>query len=354
QEGGYRTAFFGKWHLMPIYDAWTAQQTQQAHAEHTPQRHGFDVNIGGREWGQPKGRGLYFSPFDMPGLESAEEGEYLTDRLTDEAVKWLESSATPTNEPATSDAKPFFLYLSYYSVHAPVMARAEDAEHFRAKMEELEPGADKPRDGKAAEYAAMHRSVDQSVGRVIAALERLGVADNTVIVFTGDNGGDRHWACGGLRGRKGLAFEGGVREPTCVVWPGRVKQGSQCDHPIIGMDFYPTFLEMAGLESRPDEHRDGRSLVSLLEGGDLDRDTLYWHYPHYHRTTPYGAVRHRDLKLIEFYEDGELMLFDLAVDPQERSNLAAERPAQAQELLTMLRRWREEVGAQMPVAADRS
>lgn len=342
-EHGYRTWFLGKWHLMPIYDQWSAHRTKLEQAKHTPERHGFDVNIAGREWGQPKGRGRYFYPFDMPGIQSGEEGEYLTDRLTDEALKLLDAQGSGSND------KPFLMYLSYYTVHTPLTGKPDDVAHYR---ELIETGDEPPQGNELralAHYAAMHRSLDQSIGRIIAKLDELGLSDDTIIVFTGDNGGDRHDACGGLRGRKGTEFEGGVREPACVVWPGHIEAGSESSTPLIGMDFYPTLLSLAGLPLRPDQHTDGVDLTPVLTGqGDIDRESLYWHYPHYHRTTPYSAVRHGDQKLIHMHEDDRLLLFDLAADPHEQHDLAAEQPDQARALLDELEAWKQEVDAQMP------
>lgn len=336
KASGYQTWFLGKWHLMPIYDQWSQEVTATQQARHTPQAHGFDVNIGGREWGQPKGRGKYFYPFDMPGIDGGSKGEYLTDRLTDEAIKLIDDSSDD----------PFLLYMSYYTVHGPVMGKPEYNEYFAAKHAQIE---DAPSEKNAAAYAAMHKSLDDSVGRIMAAIERVGKQDNTIVVFTGDNGGDLFSACGDLRGRKGLAYEGGVREPTCIVWPGTAAPGAVCDTPIIGMDFFPTLLEIAGLESMPSQHCDGESLVPLLQqSGNLKRETLYWHYPHYHRTKPYSAIRDGDWKLIEFHEAGDLHLYDLASDPGEKNDLASSRPKKAQELYTQLCDWRDDVDAQMP------
>lgn len=336
KQAGYQTWFLGKWHLMPIYDEWSADKTAQEQSAHTPQRHGFDVNVGGCEWGQPKGHGRYFYPFEMPGLEEGHEGEYLTDRLTDEALKLMDDAGD----------EPFLLYMSYYSVHTPIMGKPELTEYFAEKD-----GGERGEISKhqRAEYAAMHKSVDQSVGRIMAKLDELGQRENTIVIFTGDNGGDWHQYCGDFRGRKGTAFEGGVREPTCIVWPGVVEPGSVSDVPVIGMDFYPTMLQMAGLDLMPAEHLDGVSLVPVLKGtGEVDRQELFWHYPHYHRTTPYSAIRRDNWRLIEFHEDGELMLFDLQSDPHEEHDLAKSRPQLAAELRDRLNTWRNEVDAQMP------
>ena len=329
KEGGYRTAFVGKWHLMPIGAG--------DFEEHFPESHGFDLNVGGREWGQPKGPGKYFSPFGMPGLDDGEKGDYLTDKLTDAAVEFIEREKE----------EPFLLYFSYYTVHGPIMARPDLLAKYQAKAKTFE---NTRGERVHAAYAGMIESLDQSVGRVLAKLEEAGVADNTVVVFTADNGGTSEQSSGGLRGAKALAYEGGTREPLLVKWPGKVKPGTSCDVPVIGTDFYPTMLEMAGLPQRPDEHKDGLSLVPLLtsKGEPLARDALFWHYPHYHKTKPYGAIRHGDWKLIEFFEDGELELYDLANDPAESRDLSTSQPAKTKELAGALGEWRKSVGAQMP------
>jgi len=197
--------------------------------------------------------------------------------------------------------------------------------------------------------AGMIEALDNSVGRILAKLEEMGVAENTVIVLTGDNGGDSDNTTSGLRDFKGFSHEGAVREPLIAKWPRRIQGGTTCDEPVIGMDFYPTFLEMAGLPARKDEHIDGVSILPLLKGQakQLSRKKLYWHYPHYHRTKPYGAIRDGDWKLIEFFEEGNLELFDLKKDPLEKKNLSEEMPEKAEEMLKELERWRKLVGAQM-------
>lgn len=341
QNAGYHTGFFGKWHLIPVSEQRGNQQLDEQQQAHLPQMHGFNVNVGGREWGQPKGRGKYFYPFDMPELEEGVTGEYLTDRLTDEAVDYLDEQ----NE------QPFLLYMSYYSVHGPIMGKQDDIEHFEGK-----PNAELPSDmggNNPAEYAAMHKAVDDSVGRIVDKLKALGQLDNTVIIFTGDNGGNFVSACGGLRERKGFAFEGGIREPTCIVWPGVVEPGSTCDTPIIGTDFFPTMLAMADLPQMPAQHQDGVNLVPLLKQSEsIDREAIFWHYPHYHRTKPYGAIRAGDWKLIEFYEDHQLMLFNLREDPSERNDLAAKIPQRTRQMHARLQAWRQDVNAQMPTSRD--
>ncbi|MFC7338181.1 sulfatase [Haloferula chungangensis] len=330
KEGGYRTAFFGKWHLMPI--------GQPDFDQHYPTDHGFDINVGGREWGQPKGRGKYFSPFDMPGLDDGKAGDFLTDKLTDAALDFLDQ---------TKRDQPFLLYFSYYTLHGPLMAPPELVAKYKEKAKTFENTKNELLDPRRA---GMVEKLDDSVGRIMAKLDELGIADNTVVILTGDNGGDSPKTTGGLRDYKGLSHEGGVREPFIVKWPGRIAPKSSCDEMVIGTDFYPTLLEMAGLPARPDEHADGVSILPLLTGAtkELERDALFWHYPHYHRTKPYGAIRRGDMKLIEFFEGGNLELYDLKTDPGEKNNLAKQHPEKAQALLKELKAWRKSVDAQMP------
>lgn len=325
KEAGYATCFIGKWHLMPINEP-------QNMKDHFPESHGFDSNIGGREWGQPKGKGKYFFPWDMPNVEGGKEGDYLTDKLTDYAVDFIDKKK----------ADPFLLYFSYYTVHGPLMGKPEIVEKYKEKQKN---GTYKE---KNPVYAAMVQSLDESVGRVIAKLEAEGVIDNTIIIFTGDNGADANVYCGGLKNFKAFAHEGGVREPFFVAGPG-IKPGSTCDVPVIGTDFYPTILDMAGLPLKPDQHNDGVSIKPLLtQTGKIAQRSLYWHYPHYHRTKPYGAVRNGNYKLIEFFEDGALELYDLQKDISETTNLASSMPEKAAELLKELQTWRTSVNAQMP------
>ncbi|QTN34185.1 sulfatase [Akkermansiaceae bacterium] len=329
KEAGYATGFFGKWHLMP--------NGQPDFEEHFPTDHGFDTNVGGREWGQPKGPGKYFSPFGMPGLDDGKPGDFLTDKLTDAAVDFLGN---------TKRDQPFLLYFSYYTVHAPLMAPPELVEKYTKKAETFDNAKDEWLDPRRA---GMVERLDDSVGRIVAKLEEMGIADDTVIILTGDNGGDDRRTSGGLRDYKGFSHEGAVREPLIVKWPGKIDAASSCGVPVIGMDFYPTILDLAGLEQRPDQHMDGISIANLLKDPEasLPRETLFWHYPHYHRTKPYGAIRHGDWKLIEFFENGNTELYDLKEDPSEKRDLSKENPAKAAELLGKLAAWRKASGAQM-------
>ena len=349
KEAGYATGFVGKWHLgdEPYY----------------PEYQGFDINIAGHHAGHP---GSYFNPYkhprnsrwDVPGLEGGKEGEYLTDRLTDESLKFLEASKQ----------KPFLLYLSHYAVHTPLQAKKNLIARYKTKAAELPAvkGSGYLDEGdniitKQVQdnpvYAGMVHSVDESVGRVMKKLIELGVADNTVVIFMSDNGGlstsrgKMPTSNVPLRAGKGWLYEGGIREPMIIKWPGAVKAGSVCSEPVTSTDFYPTMLEMAGLPLKPEQHRDGVSLVPLLKGtGTLNRKAIYWHYPHYHGSgcKPSGAVRAGDYKLVEWYEDGSVELYNLKNDISERRNLTAEMPEKAAELREMLHNWRKAMDARMP------
>ena len=323
KELGYATSFIGKWHLLPINE-------KELKKDHFPETHGFDQNIGGREWGQPKGRGQYFHPFDMPNVTS-KEGDYLTDRLTDYAVDFIDQKQND----------PFFLYFSYYTVHWPIEAKPELIKKYEEKLKTGKFNHTKPA------YAAMVQSLDESVGRVLDKLKEVGQADNTIVIFTGDNGAVGTNYCGGLRGAKAYSHEGGVREPFFIAGPG-IEPGTS-DVPVISTDFYPTILDLVGAPLKDEQHEDGVSLKPLLlQTGTLQDRSLFWHYPHYHRTTPYGAIRNGDYKLIEFFEDGALELYNLVEDPAEETNLADTMPEKAADLLEELKQWRTNVEAQLP------
>ncbi|MCG8310812.1 MAG: sulfatase [Cytophagales bacterium] len=327
KKGGYTTANFGKWHLgdEPIY--W-------------PENHGFDVNVGGYRWGAP---GSYFYPYHggkrdkrhPPGLENGKEREYLTDRLTDEALRFMEQQKEG----------PFFIYFPHYAVHTPIQAHDSITRYFKAKVTENH------RHRNAA-YAAMIRSVDHSLGRLRNKLKALGIEEHTAIFFTSDNGGLELWDItdnGKIRAGKGAAYEGGVRVPCIVLIPGITRGGAVSDAPIIGMDLFPTILDLAGLEVI---ENDGENILPLVRspGQPISRSALFWHYPHYHRggATPYSAIRMGDYKLIEFFEDGRLELYDLATDIGEEKDLRDTEPELLRKMHQKLQLWREEVNAQYP------
>jgi arylsulfatase A len=318
KAAGYATGMVGKWHLgdEPYY----------------PERQGFDFNAGGGRWGQPPS---YFSPYKIDTLTDGPAGEYLTDRLAQEAEGFITAHKN----------RPFFLYFAHYAVHTPL----------QAKQDMVQAGVTRglaERGQNSAIYAAMIESVDQAVGRVLGRLDALGLADNTIVVFTSDNGGlFSSTSNAPLRAGKGTAYEGGVREPMIIKWPGVVKAGTTCDTPAISIDYYPTLLEMAGVGDLPGHVSDGISLVPLLKRTAVPRrDALYWHFPHYNNagSTGFGAVRAGDYRLIEFFEDNHLELYNLKQDVGETTNLVERLPDKARQLHKMLQDWRASVGAQMP------
>ena len=323
KSAGYTSASIGKWHLGgPAY---------------YPEHHGFDLNVAGTHFGHPVS---YFWPYEgkshtVAGLRAGgHEGEYLTDRLTDEAEKFLEKNKD----------RPFFLYFAHYAVHMPLQAKTPVVEKYKSKP---------AHDGqKNPVYAAMVESVDDSVGRIQRKLESLGIARRTIVVFMSDNGGlwPNATSNAPLRAGKGYPYEGGVREPLIVKWPQSVRPGTTCSTPVCSIDFFPTLLEMANVKA-PGEV-DGRSLVPLLkQEGTLQRDAIYWHYPHYWaggRVRPFGAVRAGDWKLIEFYENMGVELYNLKDDLGEAHDLSKDQPAKVAQLRDMLHAWRKSVNAQMP------
>jgi len=316
KPAGYVSASIGKWHL--------------GDEEFWPDKQGFDLNVAGCQMGQPPS---YFSPYKIPTIQPGPDGEYLTDRLADEAVSFIEKNKD----------RPFFLYLPHYAVHSPLMAKKEMVEKYQAK-----PKADEGQTN--ATYAAMIQSVDDCVGKVCAKLEALGLADRTIVFFMSDNGGVvRTTSNAPLRAGKGTLYEGGIREPMIVRWPGAVKPASVCDEVVTSVDFFPTILTMAGVMWESEGRLDGANLVPLLtRGARLQRDAVYWHYPHYHNTTPGGAIRAGDWKLIEYFEDGRVELYNLKDDLGETKDLASAMPERAAELRKKLADWRQAVGAQMP------
>ncbi len=336
KAAGYVTAHVGKWHL--------------GGEGFEPQRQGFDINIAGDHTGTPLS---YFAPFKgkgrdgkeqfMPGLESAKDGEYLTDRLTTEAEQIIEANRD----------KPFFLYFAHYAVHTPLKAKADYVAKYPAVT-------NTPGQQTNVIYAAMIESMDESVGRILKKLDELKLTEKTVVIFTSDNGG---LATGEgpstpptinspLREGKGWLYEGGIRVPLLARWPGAFPPGSTNATPVSSVDFFPTLLELAGVKASPDEVVDGVSLVPLLkQTGELPARPLFWHYPHYanQASRPGGVIRDGDFKLIEFYETGRVELFDLKHDFRENQNLA-EDPAHAarvKSLRSQLDTWRRETGAQM-------
>jgi len=353
KDNGYVTWHVGKWHL--------------GGEGYLPQDHGFDVNVGGCHAGSP-GRGGYFSPWNIGPLQGVDvpEGTYLTDYLTDQAIELIQGNGD----------SPFFLNMWYYSVHTPIQAKEEKIKKYEAKaaamgldkLETFQDGDFFPADSTKTRrirrrlvqsdpvYAAMIESLDENIGRLLQALEDAGEAENTIVVFTSDNGGlatsEGSPTCNApLSEGKGWMYEGGTREPLFVRWPGVVQPGAICHEPVTTPDFYPTLLEAAGLDLIPEQHVDGVSLMPLLKGADtLDREAIFWHYPHYGNQggTPGSSVRMGPHKLIELFEDNRVELYNLETDPGEKHDLSQEQPERAQEMLATLQQWQQSVEAKIP------
>ncbi|NWF83860.1 MAG: sulfatase [Bryobacteraceae bacterium] len=320
RDAGYKTFHTGKWHL----------------GNRPPVEHGFAAQ-------------LKSPPSKNPARDAA---------TIEDALAFI----------GQSRSDPFFLYLCFTYPHTPVQAVAPHAERFRAKLAGMnypEQRLGKERNGNTRlyqdnpEYASMLYAMDELAGRVFNRLDELKLSENTVVVFTSDNGGlcTHGNPSGGptanppFRSGKGWCYEGGIRVPLMIRAPGVTRAGSTCEVPVISTDFYPTILDLARLPQKPEQHRDGLSLAGLLRGGTkLNRDTLYWHYPHYHGSTwaPGAALRHGDWKLIEFYEEGRAELYHLRDDIGERNDLAARMPDLTGKLRAQLREWQEGVGAKMP------
>ncbi|MBI4626446.1 MAG: sulfatase [Verrucomicrobia bacterium] len=323
KAAGYATAHIGKWHL-----------GDPPHSFGYPANQGFDLTVGGTS----SARHL---PPHGPLMNLPEQPEgFLTDRLTDAAVKFMEENRS----------RPFFIYLPHHAPHSPIQGKPEVIEKYRRKnatgLKQNNPT-----------YAALVESVDDSIGKLLATLTRLRLEERTVVVFTTDNGGEvggenrraKATDCSPLRRGKGSPYEGGVRVPTMIKWPGVTRPGSVCDVPIISVDYFPTILEMAG--QTPGALVDGQSLVPLLRGApSLPREAIYWHFPHYHSPvdSPYSAVRAGAWKLIHFFQDDRVELYNLEADIGEAKDLSMSQPEKAAELRARLAAWRTSVGAQLP------
>ena len=334
KPAGYVSASMGKWHL-------------GNDPELGPVGQGFDVNVGGYEAGHPNS---YFSPYRNPTLPDGPPGEYLTHRLTAEALKFIEDHRT----------RPFFLYLPHYAVHTPLQAKKAMIEKYQQKT---------PSGGQGnSVYAAMVESLDQGIGRIMEKLDELKLADETMVIFYSDNGGvKRITSMAPLRGGKGMLYEGGVRVPLVVRWPGRIKAGTTCDEPVVSIDFYPTLLEIAKVKKPQGHVLDGKSLAPLLRGRGRALPfprAIFWHFPAYlqgqadgardvyFRTRPAGAVRWGHWKLIEYFEDGKLELYNIREDIGEARNLAEECPDETRRMHQMLRDWRRSLNAPVPDQAN--
>ncbi|MGY0314108.1 sulfatase (plasmid) [Alteromonas macleodii] len=321
---GYTTGSFGKWHLGP-----------------DPDEQGFDVNVAGSHQGMTFN---YFSPYDLPNIKDGPKGEYLTERLTNEVIEWVKSSKN----------QPFFAYIPYYTVHTPYQAVVDKVDKYRKK------GIN---DAKQATYAAMVEHMDENVGRILNTLSSEGLADSTLVIFTSDNGGYRMSSFPSpLRGGKGSYYDGGIRVPLIVSWPGKIKPG--LDHtPVINADFYPTLVNLAKAEL-PNQVLDGVDLSRYLLGkGNIAERDLFWHFPVYlqahhastdqgqdplFRTRPGSAIRSGDWKLIQYFENNEFELYNLENDLAEKNNLVNRNPQKLAELKAKLKAWQQQTDADIP------
>lgn len=334
----YLTAHVGKWHIGDYM--------------HFPNTQGFDVSVASSQRGAPPSffypyTGIVYDEFRFVGdlgmdadgkYFTNREGEYLTDRLTDEAMKMIEDAGS----------RPFFLNLSYYNVHVPIEAKAEDITYFKNKLS--------PEYHHQNEtYAAMVKNVDDNVGRLLHKLDELGISENTIVVFTSDNGGviqkykDKVVTDNfPLREGKGSLYEGGIRIPTIIFYPKNPGKGQQIDVPISTIDYLPTVMEIAGIPNNLD-NIEGESFFPLLKGEEaksLENRALYWHFPHYYYAVkPVSSIRDGNWKLLEYLEDGHIELYNLADDLEEKHNLADTEPLKTNELLSKLRKWKTNVGA---------
>jgi len=330
KQQGYVTATMGKWHLGP-----------------DPTTQGFDLNVGGSHRGSP-GRNGYFSPYNLENLDNGPEGEYLTDRLTDEAIDFLEKYQDST----------FFLYMPYYTVHTPLMGKEALIEHYQQKGPSG--GQDHP------VYGAMVTAMDQNVGRLLQKLDELSLTQKTLVVFTSDNGGIRSISPQDpLRAGKGSYYEGGIRVPLVIRWPGNIVPGVSSDVPVTNMDMFPTLAKITGASIKP--NLDGTDISPLFSGDDIAKRDLIWHFPIYlqaynpkeddgrdplFRTRPGSVIRSGDWKLHVYYEDMGLELYNLAEDIGETNNLAKSHPKKAAELQQALDRWIQTNEADLPTAKN--
>jgi arylsulfatase A-like enzyme len=322
KPAGYTSCHIGKWHLGPDRFYPTCQ--------------GFDYNIGGCDFGQPPS---YFDPYArgkqgrIPTLPPRKEGEYLTDREADEAVAFIRKHRD----------RPFFLYMAHYAVHTPLMAKKDLTDKYKAKA---------PTQQKNATYAAMVQSVDESTGKILAALDDCGLAESTVVIFTSDNGGLLGPTDNSpLRAGKGWPYEGGIRVPLIVRWPGAVKAGSTSDVPVTSVDYLPTICRAAGVDLPAGRAIDGENLAPVLAGtGRLKRDAIYWHFPHYRGRAipPYSIIREGHWKLIKRYDGKEFELFNLKDDLGEQTDLSEKMPEKVRQLDAKLAAWLKHTGAKLP------
>ncbi len=345
REAGYKTFFAGKWHL--------------GSDGSMPTDHGFDINIGGNSTGTPKGG--YFSPFNNPNIEDGPPGQSLTMRLAEETASFVEQNQN----------QPFFAFLSFYTVHGPIQTTEKLCRKYQDKAAAIGLADAKQRfkfDRRLPVrqvqdnpiYAGMIETMDNAVGLVLNKLKKTGLEKNTVVIFTSDNGGvtagdSFSTSSLPLRGGKGRQWEGGTREPLIIYAPGITSTDSQSEVPVIGMDFYPTILELAGLPLKPNQHVDGVSLVPALKGESIAERDLFWHYPHYGNQggEPSSVIRSGQWKLIYYHEDGRYELYNLMSDESEQKNIAEMEPERVTKMQQKLVAWLAESQAKLPALDPR-
>ncbi|WP_189361551.1 sulfatase [Algibacter mikhailovii] len=332
KDAGYTTAHFGKWHLGEKEENW-------------PENHGFDLNFGGWKKGAPNrnkdiGSNGYFSPYGNPRLEDGPKDEYLTERLSNEVVNYIDKN----NE------KPFFINFWLYNVHTPLQAKQEKIEKYKSLI-------DSTARHQNATYAAMVEHTDDAVGKIIAKLKEKGLYDNTIILFSSDNGGligkSKRTVTNNapLKTGKGDIYEGGVRIPTILYAPQYKLGGKEVDVPIISMDYYPTLMDLAGITTNKTKAQtvDGKSLMPIIEtNSSINREAMYWHYPHYHQEggVPYSSIRFKDFKLIQNFQNNTYELYDLKKDIGETNNVLESHADEFKIMKNKLEAWRTSVDAQ--------
>lgn len=317
KENGYSTGFLGKWHLAGDGSAFSKDGVTDV--QYHPENQGFDLNIGGCAYGQPAS---WFEPYSNATISEKVKGEYLTDRLGNEAVDFI----------SKNKSNPFFLYLSTYTVHTPLKAPQETVNKY---------------DGNT--YFAMIEKLDQNVGKVMGQLKKLDLLENTIVIFYSDNGG--LWGNSPLRDNKGSLHEGGIRVPLVVSWPGTIEAAQTNSTPVTSVDFFPTLMDIAGISTNSIHQLEGKSLLPvLIDQKKLDERPLYWHFPHHRNDglTMAAAIREGDWKLIWEFESDSLYLFNLKQDLGEVNNLAAKFPEKKNNLLAKLKDWQLETDAEMP------
>lgn len=344
EKHGYATSLFGKWHLGYEMEHWAAHQGFQTAIGGTTSKNAWQLAYPDKEPPVDQLEVRYFSPHYLTHMKDGPTGEYLTDRLTNETMKFVEDY----------QKGPFFAFLSFHTVHTPLEAKPEVIEKYKKKfeaqgklgMDEQEAGSRKYQNLPA--YAAMVQHMDENVGRLLDKIDALGLRDNTIVVFTSDNGGKGSVTSNApLRGAKHNLYEGGIRVPTIIRWPGKVKADSVSTVPLISHDFYPTLLDLADLPLLPEQHRDGISFKKILTGEarQTSREALYWHYPH---GVFQGAVRWEDYKLVYHYQTGEAALYNLADDFGENNDISSIESKKTRKMTKMLKKWLSETQARFP------